>query len=591
MSRLKSRLVGAVSLVALMGAAVAGASPANAAVTVPATAITNDANAANGSITFYNSTGGVITSGSDLTHLFDFARTSSNGRTGANKATAYFAFPDHTQADSNNWFSSQATASTTYPNATYPAPLNTATQPVAKAAATDANLAALLPSTTQDSFAGYAGILQVRVYDTGPGVSQASSFWATDIYYDQAANTWQQVYPTVPTTSISAITATPVTPAPAGTTSVALSATLSASDSSHPAGSVELFNGSTDLGAATLNAATGAITKTATVAESTSYAFKLVFTPSGAVVGSTSPVLTYDVNGPAVATTTVLSGPTSTTYGTAVTIHADVKRTAAGTAVPATAGSVQFKVDGTNVGSPVALTATGADFSFNPSGAGTNTITGTFAPADPTKFVASSDATGVTVITSAPAYAPDAQTFTTTVPAGTLVISTPYTVANPFNLGTMQLNAAGTLLSTSAPFGSTTAAATTDPGTLGTAPASSYPASATNNGVTITDTRAGSTGWTASAQTTDFTNPGLSTVIPGDNLTFTGVTPKYLAGNFLQAGSVGTQDISAFKTTKKAFAQTAFGPGTVNIVGTMGLTAPTSTKAGAYTATVTFTIV
>jgi len=70
---------------------------------------------------------------------------------------------------------------------------------------------------------------------------------------------------------------------------------------------------------------------------------------------------------------------------------------------------------------------------------------------------------------------------------------------------------------------------------------------------------------------------------------FTGVTPKYIAGNAIQSGVV-TNDITAFKT-KKAFATTTKGPGTVDITGTMTLTAPTSTKPGLYTATVTFTIV
>ena len=85
---------------------------------------------------------------------------------------------------------------------------------------------------------------------------------------------------------------------------------------------------------------------------------------------------------------------------------------------------------------------------------------------------------------------PDPQAMVATVPAGSLVISTPYT----------------------------------------------DPAAPTTNGVTITDTRTGNLGWTASAQTTDFTSPpGNTTPIPGDNLSFTAVTPKYLEGNGLQA--------------------------------------------------------
>jgi hypothetical protein len=185
---------------------------------------------------------------------------------------------------------------------------------------------------------------------------------------------------------------------------------------------------------------------------------------------------------------------------------------------------------------------------------------------------------------------PDPQAMVATVPAGSLVISTPYTAAHPFDLGTMTLNENATELSASAPFGTAdpSAPAGTDPGTLDT-----DPSAPTTNGVTITDARPGDVGWTASAQSTDFTGPaGNTTPIPGDNLSFTGVTPKYLAGNGLHAGSVSTNDITAFGATAKPFARTTAGqgPGTVNIYGTFGLTAATSTRAGAYGATVTFTI-
>ena len=54
---------------------------------------------------------------------------------------------------------------------------------------------------------------------------------------------------------------------------------------------------------------------------------------------------------------------------------------------------------------------------------------------------------------------------------------------------------------------------------------------------------------------------------------------------------MSTDDITVFGTTAKSFAHKndGQGPGTVNIYGTLGLTA-TSTHAGAYAATVTFTI-
>jgi hypothetical protein len=153
------------------------------------------------------------------------------------------------------------------------------------------------------------------------------------------------------------------------------------------------------------------------------------------------------------------------------------------------------------------------------------------------------------------------------VPAGTLVISTPYTADNPFELGTLLLNSTGTGLFASAPFGGMGA-------------------------LTITDSRPDSPGWTAAAQTTDFVGAfGNGTPIDGNNLSFTDVLPSYLPGNALADGSVLTSPIDHFKDARKAFASTTEGPGTVGITGELGLTAPTSTEPGRYTATITFTVV
>ncbi|MGX7678004.1 Ig-like domain repeat protein [Jatrophihabitans sp. DSM 45814] len=592
MKSVKRAVAGLASCAIVGGGLLLAASSAHAAGTVDP-AITGDANA-QGTVSFFNATGTQIFSGSLSDLGGDYLMASSaTTRTGTNKASLFAASPDHTKADSSLWNAAGLTAASNWPLTTAggaPASLVAAEGagvPVVHVGAGDGSLAGFFAGSVNDPTAGFDHIVQVRLEDSGPGKPAQLPFWQADVLIDTVANTWTQVFPAAPVlvnTSISTPVATPTSPAPAGTTSVALSSTLTAADSTHPAGSVELFNGATDLGPATLNAATGAITATATVANSTTYSFTLAYSPASGYNASTSSALAYTVQGPAAVTATTVSGPTSTTLGSAITLHADVKVGA--TAVPAGAGSVQFVVNGTNVGTPVLVTATGADFSYNPTATGSATVTGTFTPAAGQNFTTSTDTAGVTVITTAPSFNPDPQTVVVTVPTGTLVISTPYTAANPFNLGTLQLSADGTGLSTSAPFGSN-APAGTDPGTLDASPTASV-----TNGVTITDTRPGSTGWTASAQTTDFTGPaGNTTPIDGNNLSFTGVTPKYITGNHLQAGSVTPSDITAFKTAKKPFATTTQGPGTVNIYGTLGLTAPTSTLPGLYTATVTFTIV
>ena len=197
------------------------------AATTPAPAITSDPNAANGNIVFHNATGAVITSGSNLKHLFDYAEATTNGRTGATRGTAYFAFPDHTQPDSQTWNQQQATASTLYPNSAYPAPLNSSKHPIAKAVSADADLKGLLATTTLDTTAGYDGIVQVRLFDSGPGVAQQTVFWASDIFFDSTAGTWKQVFPAPVATAPGAPT---IATATAGSGQATISFTAPTSD-------------------------------------------------------------------------------------------------------------------------------------------------------------------------------------------------------------------------------------------------------------------------------------------------------------------------------------------------------------------------
>ena len=177
----------------------------------------------------------------------------------------------------------------------------------------------------------------------------------------------------------------------------------------------------------------------------------------------------------------------------------------------------------------------------------------------------------------------DVQNFRVSVPSGTLVISTPYSAANPFNLGTMVLDPSGTYLHAQADFGNAANLA---------------------NGVTITDARPGALPWTAQMSATDFAFSSNS--INSCNLGFTGATPQYISGNALGPGSVVTIDVpnggsgavaapgascsTGVKGGPHTFATAAHGTGSVYVTGIFDLYAPSSTPAGTYDATVTFTI-
>jgi hypothetical protein len=177
---------------------------------------------------------------------------------------------------------------------------------------------------------------------------------------------------------------------------------------------------------------------------------------------------------------------------------------------------------------------------------------------------------------------PDPQSVQVTVGGGSLAISTPYTPDHPFDLGTLQLDSAGNVLAASAAFG-----------TL------AHP----EDGITVVDTRPGVQGWAVSASATDFTdNSGHS--ISAEDLGMIDLTPVFLPGNALQSGIVVSNQPAAqppvgpgdpgtlgLKGTSHVLALTDHGIGTVRLIGTMTLSAPTSTQPGTYAATVTFTII
>jgi hypothetical protein len=576
----KKSAAGAVLALALGGGMVLAATPASAA----APTWDPDPNA-NGSISFFNTAGKQVTSGSNLSHLFDFALASSAEDPGGfHKANVQFAYPDHNQPDPSLWFVNGGSPATTYPNASAPAPLNTATNPLVTVGPLEMNLTAAKGGAVLDTTAGYANIVTIRETQ-----SSGTNYWASDIQYNTANNTWRQVFPVAANTTSTTVSAAP-SPGTTGSP-VTLTATVQTGDLLPGVGTVQFKDGATNLGSPVTVNGSGVATLTTSALTQGAHTINADFTPADSSANgqaASSGTTSETVNAPAPAdnTTTAVTGSSTGTVGAGQPVTATVSDTTTPATKPT--GVVQFTVDGTNVGSPVALVNGVATLQYVPADTAPHTIKGAYTPSNPALFNASSDAVGLTVTATAPAFAPDPQNFTVTVPAGTLVISTPYTASHPFNLGTLQLNGTGTQYATvPVPFG-TSATAGTDPGNLDANSSASL-----SNGVTITDTRAASHGWTASAQVTStggFSDGGGHN-IDGNGLSFSGVTAKYIAGNHLVAGDVTTNDITAFQTTAKSFATTAKGPGTVNVFGDMSLVAPTSTIAGVYTGTVTFTIV
>jgi hypothetical protein len=222
----------------------------------------------------------------------------------------------------------------------------------------------------------------------------------------------------------------------------------------------------------------------------------------------------------------------------------------------------------------------------------------TFVPASGANLAGSSSP-AVTFTEAAPACTTcnDPQTITGTIPAGTISISTPYTPANPLNLGTLALTPSGSYF---------TATAQLDSNASHVPTAGQYP-NTTFNGITVVDTKAGNLPWTVSAAASNLSDGSghANGAISGENVGLTGLTGVFVPGNAIVAGNVTFTNQAAATPpvgpTDPGSGGLGGGPhviandsaqpaGTVGINGTVTLNAPTSTEAGIFTGTITFTI-
>lgn len=269
-----------------------------------------------GSLTFFNAAGTAVTGGADLTHLFDFAEASTTDANTGLKATLEFAKPVP-NTPTGSFPNALASASSTTPNPAAPAPLNTAPNPVATSGDSGANLANFIAGQTANTAAGFVHVWQVRVVTSGGaggGSNPNAQYWEDDIMVNPTAGTWTEIYPVQGAAAVTTTTALAASPASSAKQhqSVTLTATVTAMDSSHPAGSVAFSQDGQSLGAGTFDATTGigSLTTTALLPSAPSGTkLTATFTPSdtSSYSPSTSAALHYTVN--PVAKTPAISGP------------------------------------------------------------------------------------------------------------------------------------------------------------------------------------------------------------------------------------------------------------------------------------------
>ncbi|HKT01441.1 MAG TPA: Ig-like domain-containing protein [Rugosimonospora sp.] len=254
--------------------------------------------AALGSITFYDASGAVVTSGSLSSNpVAVYAVASGAGRTGDTKAQLK-AFTPQEGVNPALWSGDTLTASTNYPvtAAGTPAVIAGTPNPVATGGATDFSFNDYLgefPNTS--TTAGYQDLYELRLYTSGPGQSQGAGYYRTDVQVDTTAGTWTVVYP-VPAATTVTLTGDPAAGTVDGGTTVTLTATVTASGSTGPyAGTVTFLDGSTALGTGSYDPSTGIASTTVTIDPGTTHSFTAQFSPTDLTqyTAATSDALDY----------------------------------------------------------------------------------------------------------------------------------------------------------------------------------------------------------------------------------------------------------------------------------------------------------
>jgi hypothetical protein len=550
-----------------------------------------------GSITFYNAQGQVVTGGSITANgLGAYAVASTAAPSGYTKASL-FAYTPVSGENPALWSGSQIGGPSTFPNTTAPAPIGTTANPVEANTGSDTTISSYISAFPNTQTAtGYVGLYDIRLQATGAGLPALSSYWDTVISVNTTTNTWSVDYPDFTQNTTTTLTASPASPQTAPASPVTLTATVAPAT----VGTVSFWSGATQVGTTqTVTATSGVATVTTTPPTGTT-PYTAIYTPAvgSADIGS-SATLSYVVSTPKDNTATTLAESGGGGPAGPVTFTGTVTDTT-NTSNTITAGTVSLFDNGSTT--PFASGAVGAGGAFSITytyaSAGSHSVVATFVPASGANLNGSSSA-AVTFTEQAPACTTcnDVQTITATVPAGAISISTPYTATNPLNLGTLALNPAGTYF---------TGSAQLDPNASDVPTAGQYP-DTTFNGITVVDTQSGNPPWTASAAASNLSDGSghANGVISGEDVGLTGLTGVFVPGNSIVAGDVLLTNQTAATPpvgpTDTGSAGLGGGPhviatdsaqpdGTVGINGTVTLNAPTSTEAGIFTGTITFTI-
>ena len=318
--------------------------------------------------------------------------------------------------------------------------------------------------------------------------------------------------------------------------------------------------------------------------------------------GPPLPVAAQQIARGADATQTVLA-ETAGEPGGAVTFTATVTDPATAADRPVTAGTVTFYSEGT-------ARELGTAASGRRSNAGVYSLSVRLAPDRPESVIAvytppagsrrhrSSRSAAISFTEPGCMNCAAVQTMAD-LPPGMLAFSTPYTAANPLDVGTLELNSTATFYSASARL---------DPHASDVPTAGATPPNPTFNGITVVDTQTSNLPWTVTAWSGGLSDGGnrAQSLINGENVGLTGLTAVPVPGNPLTASDVtlfdqpaadppvGPTDTGSLglggQVAHVIVTDAGQAEGTIGINGTITINAPTSTEPGTFGGTIVLTL-
>jgi hypothetical protein len=314
--------------------------------------------AALGTLTFYDSSGNAVTGGSDVSHLFDYAVASTSDPSTKVGTLANIEFVNPTPNEDPGLWPATLDESSPTPNAGAPNSIDSSGNPIESEDSIGANLYAAEGGFTPNTQADYVNVFQIRLYTSGPGGAGTTSnhYWDADVEVSDntSAATWHEIYPVqggLPTATTTTINVSPETSATQGQ-SVTITATETADDNTHPAGTMEIDDGSQVLtpdGGTTVDSNGSAAVTLSTLLPGT-HSFTATFTDTAAgYSGSTTASPTSYLVNPVAAKPTITG---TARAGDKVTCH---EATTSGETV-----SFEWLAGTTKAGSGASLTIPGS---------------------------------------------------------------------------------------------------------------------------------------------------------------------------------------------------------------------------------------